>query len=74
MMLVFRDLPTGYLVLEDVANDRTFATWKAVVDARLKALGAEVLYLVSDRAKALIQLADQGFGMPEYAGLLSLHA
>ena len=69
MMLVFRDLPTGYLVLEDVANDRTFATWKAVVDARLKALGAEVLYLVSDRAKALIQLAEQGLeclSMPDF--------
>jgi hypothetical protein len=69
MMLVFRDLPTGYLVLEDVANDRTFATWKAVGDARLKALGAEVLYLVSDRAKALIQLAEQGLeclSMPDF--------
>ena len=69
MMLVFRDLPTGYLVREDVANDRTFATWQAVVDARLKALGAEVLYLVSDRAKALIQLAEQGLeclSMPDF--------
>jgi hypothetical protein len=69
MMLVFQDLPTGYLVLEDVADDRTFATWKAAVDARLKALGAEVLYLVSDRAKALIQLAEQGLeclSMPDF--------
>lgn len=69
MMLVFRDLPTGYLVLEDVADDRTFATWQAAVDARLKALGAEVLYLVSDRAKALIQLAEQGLeclSMPDF--------
>ena len=59
-MLVFQDVPTGYLVLEDVADDRTFATWKALVDARLKALGTAVLSLVSDRAKALIQLAEQG--------------
>jgi hypothetical protein len=69
MMLVFQDLPTGYLVLEDVADDRTFATWKAAVDARLKALGAEVFYLVSDRAKALIQLAEQGLAclsMPDF--------
>jgi Family of unknown function (DUF6399)/IclR helix-turn-helix domain len=69
MMLVFQDLPTGYLVLEDVADDRTFATWKAAVDARLKALGAEVFYLVSDRAKALIQLAEQGLeclSMPDF--------
>lgn len=60
MMLVFQDLATGYLVLEDVAADRTFATWKAAVDARLTVLGAEVFYRVSDRAKALIQLAAQG--------------
>jgi len=30
MMVVFQDVPTGYLVLEDVADDRTFATWKAL--------------------------------------------
>ncbi len=60
MILVFMDLRTGYLLWEAVAEDRTYATWKAVVDERLKALGAQVLYLVSDRAKALIQLAEQG--------------
>jgi hypothetical protein len=60
MMLVFMDLKTGYLLLEDVADDRTYATWKAAVDERLKALGTGVRYLVSDRAKALIQLAEQG--------------
>lgn len=69
MMLVFMDLCTGYLLLEDVAEDRTYATWKAVVDERLLALGARVRYLVSDRAKALIQLADQGLeclSMPDF--------
>ena len=60
MILVFLDVPTGYLVQEEVADDRTYATWKAVVEARLTALGAEVWYLVSDRAKAFIQLAEQG--------------
>ena len=60
-------------MLEEVADDRTYATWNALVEARLKALGAEVLYLVSDRAKALIQLAEQGPGVPEYAGFLSPH-
>jgi Family of unknown function (DUF6399)/IclR helix-turn-helix domain len=69
MMLVFQDLATGYLLWEDVADDRTFATWHAVVEARLKALGTEVFYVVSDRAKALIQLADQGLeclSMPDF--------
>lgn len=60
MILVFQDGPTGYIVQEEVADDRTYATWKAVVDARLTALGTEVLSLVRDRAKAFIQLAEQG--------------
>jgi Family of unknown function (DUF6399) len=63
------DLPTGYLLLEEVAEDRTYATWKALVDERLLALGAGVRYLVSDRAKALLQLAEQGFAclsMPDF--------
>jgi hypothetical protein len=44
-----------------VAEERTCATWKAVVDARLKALGTEGFSLVSDRAKALIQRAEHGW-------------
>jgi len=69
MILVFMDLATGYLLLEEVADDRTYATWKALVDERLKVLGTGVLYLVSDRAKALIQLAEQGLeclSMPDF--------
>lgn len=61
MILVFQDVPTGYMVQEEVADDRTYATWKALVDERLQALGTSVLYVVSDRAKALIQLAEHGF-------------
>jgi hypothetical protein len=73
MMLVFMDLPTGYLLLEEVAEDRTYTTWKGLVDARRKALGAGIRYLVSDRAKALIQLAEQGFeclSMPDFFHVL----
>jgi len=69
MMLVFMDLRTGYLLLEAVAEDRTYATWKAVVEERLTALGTGVRYLVSDRAKALIQLAEKGLeclSMPDF--------
>ena len=69
MMLVLMDLRTGYLLLEDVAKDRTYATWKAGVEARLTALGTGVRYLVSDRAKALIQLAEKGLeclSMPDF--------
>ena len=60
MILVLMALATGYLLLEEVADDRTYTTWKALVEERLKALGTGVLYVVSDRAKALIQLAEQG--------------
>jgi hypothetical protein len=69
LILVFQDVPTGYIVQEVVADNRTYATWKALVDERLQALSTSVLYLVSDRAKALIQLAEQGFkclSMPDF--------
>jgi hypothetical protein len=73
MMLVFQDVSTGYIVQEEVADDRTYATWEALVDERLKALGTSVLYLVSDRAKALIQLAEKGLeclSMPDFFHLV----
>src|SRR5215813_13374126 len=57
MMLVFMDLASGYLLLEEVAVDRSYDTWYDRANARLTTFGTEVLYLVSDRAKALIKLA-----------------
>jgi Family of unknown function (DUF6399)/IclR helix-turn-helix domain len=60
MMLVFLDLASGYLVMEKVAVNRTYETWSGFVKARLKTLGAEVSSLVSDRAEALIKLAQTG--------------
>jgi len=60
MMLVFMDLASGYLLVEEVAADRSYDTWYAVVTARLTMLGTGVRYLVSDRAKALIKLAETG--------------
>ena len=62
MMLVFMDLATGYLLMEEVATDRSFGTWYDRANDRLTTLGTEVLYLVSDRAKALIKLAHTGLG------------
>ena len=69
MLLVCMDLATGYLLLEEAVDDRTYTTWKALVEARLTGLGTGVLYVVSDRAKALIQLAEQGLeclSMPDF--------
>jgi hypothetical protein len=62
MMLVFMDLASGYLLMEAVAVDRSYHTWYSRVNERLKPLGIGVLSLVSDRAKALIKLAQTGLG------------
>jgi hypothetical protein len=72
LMLVFMDLATGYLLLEEVATDRSFATWFDRTNDRLKTFGTEVLYLVSDRAKALIKLAHTGLGCPSIPDVFHL--
>jgi hypothetical protein len=60
MMLVCMDRLSGSWLFAEVAEDRTSATWYALVAARLEALGVGVLSLVSDRAKAWITLAEKG--------------
>jgi Family of unknown function (DUF6399)/IclR helix-turn-helix domain len=62
MMLVFMDLVSGYLVFKEVAKDRTYDPWQTLAAARLERLGSGVVDLVSDRAKALIKLAEIGLG------------
>lgn len=61
-------------MLEVTAEDRTYTVWKAIIDERFKALGVRVRYLVSDHAKALIQLEEQGFEcllMPDFFPCMS---
>jgi IclR helix-turn-helix domain len=72
MILVFMDLATGYLLMEEVATDRSFATWYDRASDRLTTFGTQVLYLVSDRAKALIKLAHTGLGCPSIPDLFHL--
>src|SRR6266446_3742775 len=60
MMLVFMALASGYLLMEEVAVDRTYDTWYGFINGPLKMFGVGVLYLVSDRAKALVKLAQTG--------------
>src|SRR5215470_5799237 len=72
LMLVFMDLATGYLLLEEVAVDRSFDTWFDRANARLTTFGTQVLYLVSDRAKALIKLAQKGLCCPSIPDLFHL--
>jgi hypothetical protein len=62
MMLVFMDLASGYWLMEAVAVARSDQPWYSGVNERLKTLGIGVLSLVSDRAKALIKLAQTGLG------------
>ena len=72
LMLVFMDLISGYVLLEEVATDRTYETWYERVTARLEPLQTSVLYLVSDRAKALIKLAETGLECPSIPDLFHL--
>src|SRR5215813_846615 len=72
IMLVFMDLATGYVLLEEVAADRSYATWFDRANNRLTTFGTEVLYMVSDRAKALIKLAHTGLGCPSIPDLFHL--
>ena len=46
LMLVFMDLASGYLLMEEVAMDRTYDTWYGCINGRLKTFGIGVLYLV----------------------------
>jgi hypothetical protein len=60
---------TGYLILEEAAEDRSYDTWHKLVKERLETLDTDVLYLVSDRAKALVRLAVTGLeclSMPDF--------
>jgi hypothetical protein len=72
MMLVFMDLVSGYVLLEEVADDRTYETWYGRVKARLAPMKTRTLYIVSDRAKALVKLAETGLECPSVPDLFHL--
>jgi len=61
LILVLMDLRSGYLLLEDISDDRCFDTWFSKAKPRLDAIGIDIQHAVSDRAKALIKLAVTGF-------------
>ena len=71
IVLVLMDLVSGYILLESKTSDRKYPTWFEQVQAALSQIGATVLIksLVSDRAKALIQLAGLGLGCPSLPDL-----
>ncbi len=64
VILVLMDLNSGYIVLEEPATDRRYETWQGRVQQALEPLGLTLRYIVSDRAKALVKLALDGFQCP----------
>jgi DNA-binding transcriptional ArsR family regulator len=69
VVLVMMDLVSGYLVLEEAADNRTYDTWQERVQAAMTRVGLALKYVVSDRAKALIKLALTGLGCPSVPDL-----
>ena len=71
VVLVLMDLVSGYLVLEEKTPNRQYSTWLTQAQAGLGAMGSRVHVksVVSDRGKALVQLAVQGLGCPSLPDL-----
>ena len=61
MVLVMLDLPSGYIFVESHSSTRDYQTWQERVQQTVGSI-AQVKYLVSDRAKALVKLALEGLG------------
>ena len=64
VILVLMHWSSGYIVLEETAADRCDDTWQGRVRQAAEPLGITLRYLVSDRAKALVKLAWDGFQCP----------
>jgi hypothetical protein len=62
LVLVLMDLISGYLVMEAEAEDRSYDTWEAKAQWRLKQLGLRVRHFISDRGKSLVKLATASLG------------
>lgn len=69
LILVLMELSSGYLLLEEFREERTFTTWQDAVSKRLGELGCEVRMFTSDRGKSLIKLALEEFGCDAGADL-----
>ena len=62
VILVLSDLQSGFLLVEEATDNRTYETWQAAAKKRLEELRLHVDHFVSDRARALLKLAASGFG------------
>jgi len=69
IVLVLMDLISGYILLEEEAEDRSYQTWEARVQPRLQQLGLRVRHFISDRGKSLVKLALSSLGCQAGADL-----
>jgi hypothetical protein len=54
VVLVMLDLPSGFILVEELSQDYRYETWQQHTQQVLSKLGLNVHYCVSDRAKALV--------------------
>ncbi len=69
VVLVMLDLPSGYILVEELTENRQYSTWQLSAQQVLQNFGLKVKYLVSDRAKAIVKLALRDLGCPSIADL-----
>jgi len=72
MTLVLMDLSSGFIFLEKSAKKRDFKTWCDMASDALSGFSCKVLCLVSDRAIALIKLANDHLQCPSIADLFHI--
>lgn len=68
-VLVMMDLSSGYLLVEEMADNHGYEDWKEPVQQMLQQWGFSIKYCVNDRAKALLKLALTDLGCPSVADL-----
>jgi len=69
VVLVMLDLPSGFILVEEMSQDYRYETWQHHTQQALSKLGLNIHYCVSDRAKALVKLAIDELGCPSIADL-----
>jgi Family of unknown function (DUF6399) len=69
VVLVMLDLPSGFILVEEITADCCFETWQQPVAQICRQLGLLLRYCVSDRASALIKLATEEFCCPSIPDL-----
>ena len=68
-VLVLAELASGYLLTEARCEDRSYETWTREIQHGWSQAGWQCHFMVSDRAKALINLATDGLGCVSVADL-----